>query len=317
MNPTLLPYSTVPAERIGIASPNGSLPAGLRIGTVALQVADLVASLAFYRDVIGFRLLHQQDAVAKMGVAGGDAVLLELHEQPGVRPVPRRGRLGLYHLAVLLPTRADLGRFLLNARRRGVEVGSSDHAVSEAAYLVDPDGITVEVYRDKPRSEWLVSPEGEINITLDPLDTPGVLQAAGSAPWQGLPAGTTMGHMHFYTGDLGEAEAFYHAALGFAKVSWRLSGALFVSAGGYHHHVGLNVWAAGSPVATDQDARLLSWELLLPDDASVTSAVARLEKAGYPVLQTEAGAQVTDPWGNRLRLRAEDDAAPMPGAVIN
>ncbi len=157
MTPTLLPYSSLPAERIGI-HPAGRLPAALRIGTVALQVNDLPASLAFYEGVLGFRQLRPTEAggaTAVLGVAGRDEVLLVLHERSGARPVPRRGRLGLCHLAVLLPTRADLGRFLRHVRSLGGQVGLSDHAYSEAAYLVDPDGITVEVYRDRPRSDRL------------------------------------------------------------------------------------------------------------------------------------------------------------------
>lgn len=314
MTPHLLPYTSLPAESIGIHPPD-RLPAGLRIGAIALQVNDLSASLAFYEGVLGFRRLRLQPrteahmASAELGAADRDEVLLVLQEQPGVRPVPRRGLLGLYHLAVLLPTRADLGRFMRHAHSLGVQVGSSDHAYSEATYLVDPDGITVEVYRDRPRSEWQVSTQGEIQSALDPLDTPAVLRAAGNAPWQGLPAGTTLGHLHFYTGDLVKAEAFYHAALGLDKVTWSLPGALFVSAGGYHHHLGLNVWAAGSPVATDQDARLLHWDLILPDAASVAAATVRLQKAGYPVEHTPAGPEATDPWGIRMRLRLETPAA--------
>jgi len=306
MSDPLVPYSSLPAERIGIHPAGGRLPAGLRLGTVTLQVADLATSLAFYEGVLGFRRLRRRDrsneenARAELGAAGSEQVLLALHEKPGVRPAPPRGRLGLYHLAVLLPTRADLGRFLRHAQDLGVRVGSSDHSYSEATYLVDPDGITVEVYRDRPRKEWLVSPDGEIQTALEPLDAPGLLRAAGNAPWAGLPTGTTIGHVHFYTGSLAQAEAFYHAALGLDKVTWRLPGALFVSAGGYHHHVGLNVWAAGSPTATEHDARLLTWELLLPDAASVAEAAARLQAAGYPVQHTPAGVLAADPWGIQL-----------------
>lgn len=311
MTTALLPYSSLPAERIGMHPPT-ALPATIRLGTVHLAVANLVRSLDFYQRVLGFALLRQvpvangQAAGAELGVAGSPQVLVRLHEQPGARPVPQRGRLGLYHLAVLLPSRAHLGRFLQHARSQGVEVGSSDHAVSEATYLVDPDGITVEVYRDKPRSEWWVSPQGEIKVTLDPLDLTGVLQAAGTTPWQGLPAGTTIGHLHFYTGDLRAAAAFYHQALGFAIETWSLSGALFVGAGGYHHHLGLNAWAAGSPAATEADVRLLRWELWLPTATDRDAAATRLQAAGFAVEQTPEGPLATDPWGIRVLLRAEE-----------
>ncbi|AHJ95424.1 hypothetical protein Hsw_PA0091 (plasmid) [Hymenobacter swuensis DY53] len=309
MTAKLLPYSSLPAERIGRHAP-ARLPATIRLGTVHLTVADLARSLAFYESVLGFRVLARtgaaagQSATAALGVAGSDEALVQLHEQPGARPVPARGRLGIYHLAVLLPTRADLGGFLRHARGRGLHVGSSDHKYSEATYITDPDGFTVEVYRDRSRAEWQVSEQGEVQSALDTLDVAGVLAAAGDAPWQGLPAGTTIGHLHFYTGSLPDAAAFYHSALGFDIETWSLSGALFVGAGGYHHHLGLNVWAAGSPVATEADARLLRWELWLPDAGSRDAAAARLQAAGYAVDPTPDGPIATDPWGIRVLLRA-------------
>ncbi|MGI4864584.1 MAG: VOC family protein [Janthinobacterium lividum] len=235
--PALLPYPALPAERIGIHAPT-ELPASIRLGTVQLAVASLTRSLAFYQRVLGFALLRQlpatagHAAVAELGVAGSPQVLVSLHEQPDARPVPKRGRLGLYHLAVLLPTRADLGRFLQHARALGVHVGASDHLYSEATYVTDPDGFTVEIYRDRPRTEWLVSAEGEVQSALDPLDEAGLRQAAGTTPWQGLPASTTIGHLHFYTGNLAQAAAFYHQALGFDIETWSLPGAIFVGAGG-------------------------------------------------------------------------------------
>ncbi|SNC65394.1 catechol 2,3-dioxygenase [Hymenobacter gelipurpurascens] len=310
MNTTLLSYSSLPAERIGVHPPM-ELPSVIRLGTVHLAVASLARSLEFYQRVLGFALLSQstavegQAAVAELGVAGTSQVLVRLSEQPGANPIPRRGRLGIYHLAVLLPSRADLGCFLKHVHSLGVYVGSSDHNYSEATYLTDPDGFTIEVYRDRPRSEWQVSEEGEIQSALDPLDEAGVLQAAGKTHWQGLPVGTTIGHLHFYIGSLAEAAAFYHTALGFDIETWSLSGALFVGAGGYHHHLGLNVWAAGSPVATEADARLLCWELWLPDADSRDAAAARLQAAGYAVDSTPEGPIATDPWGIRVLLGAE------------
>jgi catechol 2,3-dioxygenase len=192
---------------------------------VALQVAHLDRSLAFYREVIGFELLAQDEVsghrTARLGAPASNRVLLELREKPGAHPVPRRGRLGIYHFAVLLPTRGDLGRFLQHAEALGVRIGSAEHRVSEALYLVDPDGISIEVYRDRPRDEWPYR-DGELQAPSDPLDAQDLLAAAGSGPWRGLPAGTTIGHMHFYVGDIPAAEAFYHQALGFDKtvITW-------------------------------------------------------------------------------------------------
>jgi catechol 2,3-dioxygenase len=281
------------------------LPAEAHVGTVALQIADLERSLGFYETVLGFRVIDRKVTAgapgALLGARGSDQVLLELHEKPSVRPVPRRGRLGIYHFAVLLPTRPDLGRFLRHATALGVHVGAADHAFSEATYLVDPDGITVEVYRDRPRDEW-PRHDGELPAVSDPLDRAGLLAAAGDAKWQGLPARTRVGHMHFYVGDIPAAAAFYHAALGFDKTIWTLPGALFVSAGGYHHHVGLNTWAAGSPVATEDDAKLLFWELVVPDTVAVQAAAGRLRDAGYRVASEDGIFSADDPWGITVRL---------------
>lgn len=290
-----------PAKRV----PDFRLPADVRVGTVTLQVADLQRSLDFYQNIIGFRPVARDDAsgarTARLGAGEGDRVLLELVEKPGVRPVPRRGRLGIYHFAVLLPTRADLGRFLRHASALGVRIGAAEHRISEATYLVDPDGMSIEVYRDRPREEWPYR-DGELVAPSDPLDAEGLLSAAGPQHWQGLPPGTTVGHMHFYVGDIPRAEAFYHTALGFDKTIWTLPDMLFVSAGGYHHHVGLNTWAAGAPAATDEDARLLSWQLVLPDGATTDAAVESLSRAGYPVTPTGGGYLARDPWGITVRL---------------
>jgi catechol 2,3-dioxygenase len=291
----------------GIAAPGFRLPADVRIGAVTLQVADLDRSLGFYEKVVGFRVLAREDApggrTARLGARGDDRVLLELNEKPGVRPLPRRGRLGIYHFAILLPTRQDLGRFLRHAAALGVHVGSSDHLVSEALYLVDPDGISVEIYRDRPRGEWTYQ-NGEVVAGILPLDGEALIAAVDGQPWHGLPQGTTIGHMHFYVGEIPPAEAFYHAALGFDKVAWSMPGMLFVSAGGYHHHVGLNIWAAGSPVASDDDARLLSWELVLPDPVTTEAAAESLRRANYGVSASEGTFLARDPWGITVRLRS-------------
>jgi catechol 2,3-dioxygenase len=285
--------------------PGFRLPADVRVGTVTLQVADLQRSLDFYQNIIGFRPLVRDDAsgvrTARLGAREGDRVLLELVEKPGVRPVSRRGRLGIYHFAVLLPTRGDLGRFLRHASALGVRIGAAEHRISEATYLVDPDGISIEVYRDRPREEWPYR-DGELVAPSDPLDAEGLLSAAGPERWQGLPPGTTVGHMHFYVGDIPLAEAFYHTALGFDKTIWTLPGMLFVSAGGYHHHVGLNTWAAGAPTATDEDARLLYWQLVLPDVATTEAAAESLGRAGYPVTSLGGSHLARDPWGITVRL---------------
>jgi len=296
-----VPYLATPVDRIGAPPPGFRLPAGTRVGAAAIQVANLERSLAFYEGVIGYRTFGRRDGatgpVALLGNQSDDRVLFELHEKRGARAVTHRGRLGLYHSAVLLPSRADLGRFITHAKGLGVHIGSSDHLVSEATYLVDPDGLTVEVYRDRPRSEWVVNEHGEIVSGLLPLDVDAVQREGGNAQWVGLPGGTTIGHIHFYVDDLASASTFYVDGLGFDRMTWTFPGALFVSAGGYHHHVGLNVWAAGSPVATDDDARLLRWDLVVPDMAAVGAVAQSLESQGIKARQQPAGIAATDALG--------------------
>ena len=303
-----VPYPAISADRIGSPPPGFRLPAGTRVGAVAIQVANLERSLEFYEGVIGYRTLGRHDGatgpVALLGNQSDDRVLFELHEKRGVRAVAHRTRLGLYHSAVLLPSRSDLGRFITHARGLGVHVGSSDHLVSEATYLVDPDGLTVEVYRDRPRSEWIVNENGEIVTGILPLDVEAVQRDSGNTRWAGLPGGTTIGHVHFYVGDLAAASSFYVDGLGFDRVVWTFPGALFVSAAGYHHHVGLNVWAAGSPVATDDEAQLLRWDLVVPDTGAVGAAAESLASQGIKPRQQPAGIVATDAWGLTVRVLA-------------
>ncbi|WP_407572610.1 VOC family protein [Deinococcus altitudinis] len=299
--PSSLPYLSLPSERIGITPPHHTLPPDIRLGPVVLQIADLTASLEFYTRVIGLHVHEQRDRGALLG--SPDQVLLELREKKGVRPAPHRGRLGLYHFALLLPTRADLGRFIRNALAQGAHVGQSDHHFSEATYLQDPDGLSIEVYCDRPREEWAVTEEGQIIGGSGPLDLPALMAVAGTAPWTGIPNGTILGHLHFYVSDLDRAARFYHAGLGFSKTTWEFPAALFVGAGGYHHHLGLNTWAAGSAPSSDDDARLLTWDLILPDVAALERTAASLRGEGFEVTSTPEGLLASDPWGITVRLR--------------
>jgi catechol 2,3-dioxygenase len=266
-------------------------------------VADLGRSLDYYRNVLGFVPLEGETrpGVARLGAAGSAWPLLELREHRGARPVPRRGRIGLYHVAILLPSRGDLGRFLDHVMTRDERLGASDHGVSEALYLTDPDGITIEVYRDRPRSEWPVQ-GGHVWMGNEPLDGDAVLRSGGGAPFEGLPEGTTVGHVHFYVEDLDKARAFYVDALGFDVTFEGYPGALFVASGGYHHHVGLNTWAAGSPIAGPEDAGIVHWELVLPDARAVESTAARLRAAGHDVAADAAAVEARDPWGIAVHL---------------
>ncbi len=217
------------------------LPNDAHIGAVRLTISNLDRSLAFYRDVLGFRELTRDGRVAGLGPEGG-RVLVELHENPAAIPKPRR-TTGLYHFAILVPSRAALGRSLRRLEdRRWPMTGASDHLVSEALYLDDPEGLGIEIYRDRPRSEWR-RVDGELAMATDPLDLQGVHDEAGAeTAWTGLEAGTVVGHVHLHVPHLDAAEAFYCGRVGFEPMVRRYSGALFVAAGGYHHHLGLNIW---------------------------------------------------------------------------
>jgi catechol 2,3-dioxygenase len=311
-------------QTISTPPPGYRLPPEARIGRVTLQVADLTRSLTFYREVLGFREGREIEGapagtpagadgpVATLTSQDSDTVLVELHERPGARRVPTRGLLGLFHFAIVVPDRPALGRFLRHIIDRNVPLGAADHMVSEALYLTDPDGLGIEVYRDRSRSEWIID-NGRVMGGSDPLDAEGILDAAGGQPWTGMPAGTRIGHVHFHVGDLARAREFYHLGLGLDHVNWPFPGAMFLSAGGYHHHVGVNTWAAGAPPAAEEDARLLEWELLLPASPDVDRAAASLLAAGHPVHADETGARSRDMWGIVVAIRTVGGDRDMKG----
>jgi catechol 2,3-dioxygenase len=289
------------AQPYGIAPKGYQLPDAIRLGRVSLQVSDLPRSVAYYERVLGMRVIEQADGVAALGAHGDDIPLVELRELPGARPVPRRGRLGLYHFAILLPDRPSLGRFVRHLATIGEYAGMSDHYVSEAVYLTDPDGLGIEVYADRPRSSWRHE-DRQLVMTTEPLDVQSVVASGGNTPWIGMPPGTTMGHVHLFVDDLARAEAFYHHGLGFAKMVWSYPGALFMAAGGYHHHLGTNTWAASAPRAEAGDARLLEWVIEMPNALDVREAARSLETASHTIEWNAGRAIVLDPWGTRVCL---------------
>lgn len=288
----------------GIPPTGHRLPDATRIGRVRLQVADLERSLAYYQEILGFRVLERSGGLATLAAHGDDTPLIELHERPGAVPVPRPGRLGLYHFAILLPDREALGRFVAHLADIGARAGSSDHLVSEALYLHDPDGLGIEVYSDRPRSMWRHEGRQLLMDTLS-LDLQDLVRAAGGQPWTGMPAGTVIGHVHLHVGDIPEADAFFHQGLGFDRTVWSYPGALFLSAGGYHHHLGVNTWAGpGAPRPAENDARLLEWEIVVPRPEDAEAAARGLQAARYEAGLTENGWRAVDPWGTALRIRS-------------
>jgi catechol 2,3-dioxygenase len=293
------------AGSYGEAPSGHRLPARTRLGGVRLQVTDLARSLAFYEGVLGLRVVTRGDGGAVLAAHDDDAPLVELAERRDARPVPRRGRLGLYHFAILLPDRASLGRFVRHLAEIGAHAGAGDHLVSEAFYLNDPDGLGIEVYADRPRSTWKRLGR-QLMMATDPVDVPDLVRAAGDTAWTGMPAGTVIGHVHLHVGDIAGAAAFYSEALGFDRVVWSYPGALFLSAGGYHHHLGTNTWAGPSAqAAADDEARLLEWTIVVPDAASVDATAASLAAAGRAAERAPNGDLVAaDPWGTRVRVTA-------------
>ena len=279
------------------------LPGATRLGTVRLRVANLARSLAYYESVLGLRVIDRGDAHVALGAVGDDRVLLELREEPVARPVPHRGRLGLFHFAILLPDRAALGRFVRHLAAIGVQAGAGDHLVSEALYLHDPDGLGIEVYADRPRGTWKRVGR-ELMMSTDPVDMAALLRAGDGAAWAGMPAGTVIGHVHLHVGSIETSAAFYSEALGFDRTVWNYPGALFLGAGGYHHHLGTNTWAGAGAVPTPRDeAGLLEWTIELPDSASVDAAAASLTAAGHSVTRDHADVVTADPWETAIRLR--------------
>lgn len=284
-----------------VPPPGYRLPQDIRLGPVLLQTADLGRSLAYYERVIGLRTLERGLGTATLGAHDDPTPLVRIRERPGATPVPRRGRLGLYHFAILLPDRASLGRFAAHLASLGEYAGMADHLVSEAFYLTDPDGLGIEVYADRPRERWVVR-GGKLAMATDPLDLEDLAKAAAGRPWAGAPPGTRIGHIHLYVDDLGRAGEFYHAGLGLDRISLDFPGALFLSAGGYHHHLGTNTWAAGAPTPAEGDARLVEWIIRLPAESDVEGAARSLGEAGHAVARQRGDAVATDPWGTGLRL---------------
>jgi len=277
------------------------MPAGMRLGPVHLQVANLARALDYYQRVIGLDVLERGDHAATLGIGSTKLPLVLLHEHAGATPVPRRGRLGLYHFAILLPDRIALGRFLRNLGQLGVAAGMADHLVSEALYLYDPDGLGIEIYADRPRAQWR-SEDHQLVMASEPLDVDDLVGALDDEPWTGMPAGTRIGHVHFYVPDLARAEEFHHRGLGLDKMVWNYPGALFMAAGGYHHHVGVNTWAHGAQPAGPGDARLLEWTVIVPDAADLDGIARNLETTGVALRGERSDRIVIDPFGTQLRL---------------
>lgn len=278
---------------------NPSIHANTAIGHVHLKVKDLNRMEAFYTKTIGFEVLKQEDSRVYLGVAP-DHVLLILEHQPSYVVKPAR-TVGLYHFAILLPSRADLARALMHlAESRTPMQGASDHGFSEALYLADPEGNGIEIYADRPREQW----EGRVDEvgTTIALDVEDLLRtAAGDETWNGMPNGTIMGHIHLHVSDLSTVEAFYVERLGFDIMTVYGEQALFVAAGGYHHHIGLNTWA-GTAMPPADSTGLYAYSLAFDSEASLMETIQRFESKQVVIHQSNGVPTIIDPWGNRIEL---------------
>ncbi|CAM3413976.1 VOC family protein [Brevibacillus invocatus] len=271
------------------------------VGHVRIKVQDLQRSLQYYQEVIGFQILERTDTSAKLTTDGKSSVLSL--EQPD-NALPKEGKTtGLYHFALLLPSRSDLANIVRHFAQLGIRIGSSDHLVSEALYLSDPDGNGIEIYADRPASVWSWV-NGEVQMAVDPLNFEDLLAENHQASWTGLPADTVMGHIHLHVSELKKTEEFYTKGLGFEVVNRFGTRALFISTGKYHHHIGLNTWnGVGAPPPPANSVGLESFTLILPSDEVRRQVVSDLKQIGAPVVENGDAWVTTDPSGNRILLQ--------------
>jgi catechol 2,3-dioxygenase len=271
-----------------------------RIGAVHLTISNLDDSIRFYQGHLGFVVHRREERTAWLGAGGADLLVLSACER-----APRvRGTTGLYHFAVLVPTRGDLARALIRLVESDTLMqGAADHGVSEALYLADVDGNGIEIYRDRPRGEWPFV-NGQLRMGADPIDF-NDLASAASPSGAGLARETVIGHVHLHVSRLDEAQRFYVDVLGFELMQRYGPSALFVSAGGYHHHIGLNTWAGvGAPPAPPGAIGLRHFDVMLSDESARSAVEERLCAAGVPIERTDEGLLVRDPAKNAILLRA-------------
>lgn len=268
---------------------------------VGLKVLDLAGMKKFYQETIGFQVLFESENEVKLGTDGKSLIRLTAVE--GLEA--KRGRYaGLYHFAILLPSRKELGKILMHLHQQGIRLGSSDHLVSEALYLSDPEGNGIEIYRDRNPEEWSWS-NGEVAMAVDPIDAEGVLREAGlsNETWSGMPSGTVMGHVHLHVANLAEAEKFYTAGLGFEVVTSMGGQALFLADRKYHHHIGLNIWnGTNIPPLPEKTAGLDYYTLVFEDEAKRSQTAERVRRLGATVTECADHWETHDPSGNRIHL---------------
>jgi catechol 2,3-dioxygenase len=283
------------------AIPTAASRAPVHIDAVGMTVRDLDRLTAYYRDLLGLTVQKHTRQVARLGVDG--VTLLELSHRPDALPDDPR-EAGLYHTAFVMPTRADLARWILHAVKNRVPItGASDHDVSEAIYLDDPEGNGVEVYSDRPRETWRRDGESIFQKT-DPLDIDAIVREIDPATttYASAPEGLRIGHIHLRVGNIARAEKFYNGALGL-DVTRRRNGAAFLSSGGYHHHVAVNTWHSNGARARDGRRAGLAWfSMEINDQTTLDGLRERLGAAGATIDAIPGGFAAMDPWGTRIRF---------------
>lgn len=271
------------------------------VGHVKVKVENLQRSIQFYTDVLGFDILEQTASIVKL-TTDGKTSFLSLEKPENV--IPKQGRTtGLYHFALLLPSQSDLANIVVHLIEKGIRFGSSDHLVSEALYLHDPDGNEIEIYRDRTPSEWNWNHD-EVAMAVDPLDFENLLTHATSGrPWGKMPAETVMGHIHLHVSELKKTEEFYVKGLGMDVVNRYGAQALFLSYGNYHHHIGVNTWnGVGAPAPAKNSVGLESFTLIFDNEEARKQAVTNLQQIGAEVSEENNKYITMDPSGNRIEL---------------
>ncbi len=270
------------------------------VGHVELKVQDLTRSIKFYENIIGFKKLEENDRRVVF-TEDGKTPLLSIIQPEDVIPKENR-RSGLFHFAILLPNRMELAKVLKHLHQHHVQIGASDHLVSEALYLNDPDGNGIEIYSDRDSSEWEWD-NSHVNMTVDPLNFEDLLAEVGDGKWSGLPSDTVMGHIHLHVSDLHKSEEFYDKALGFQVVNRFGNQALFMSTGNYHHHIGLNTWAGvGVSAPSKNSVGMKFFTLVYPSEDARDQVAQQVENLGYEINQEGLNVYTKDPSGNKIQL---------------
>ncbi|MBC6974561.1 VOC family protein [Bacillus sp. Xin] len=275
------------------------------LGLVHLYVSNLQQSLAFYTDVLRLKVVKEEENIATLGNENNEPLLI-IEEKEDALP-KQRSRTGLYHFAILLPSRQGLANVLRHLVQKVYPLhGGADHYFSEAIYLADPDGNGIEIYHDRQREVWR-DEKGELPFVSNPLDGEGLLQQGNE--WNGFPSGTVMGHIHLHVADLEEAKRFYVDGLGFEVTIPARNGALFVSAGGYHHHVGLNTWQGeGVPPQMKNSVGLKYFTIVLADEKEKEQVCESLKYIGAVTTYKDGVLQVEDPFGHCIHFITKREA---------